>query len=200
MTRHQLIRGFHRAGFTRNMVSRVTAVQSTAYACTCYRVEIAREFAKQGEFDTDFNSRAVLGVRCTTPEGAIGILRDRELKGSTDLRMIFFKAYLDGSTVEHAAELFEKKKTKDAPKNQAGVVFELQTRGIVTTSHNSDYAAFTQERGVGGTYWDEYVTMNLRQISHFRAGKENRWSAHPDMVTLQAFWVEPNALAGLRII
>ena len=194
----QLIRGFSRAQFTRNMVRRVTAVQSTAYACTCYRVEIAPEFVKQGKFDTCFNSRAVLGMHCTTPEGAIGILRDRELKGSTDLRMIYFKGYLDGSTVEHAAEIFEK--TKDAPKNLADVVFELETRGILTTSHNSDYAAFSEERGVAGTYWDEHVCMKLRQISHFRAGKENRWSAHPDMITLRAFWVAPNALADLRII
>jgi hypothetical protein len=105
---------------------------------------------------------------------------------------------LNGGGIEHALWLLEA--AVASPKNQADILFEVETRGVVERSHTDAYYRWGAENGDrGGTYWDEWVTMKCRKIAHFSQGKENRWSAHPKMVRLKAFWVLPTALASARI-
>ena len=107
-----------------------------------------------------------------------------------------FKGWLEGSLVEHA--LSSVSSAANSTKNQAGVLFELMTRGVVEKSRTASYYTFCeQNNGLGGTYWDEFVTMELHGIAHFRSGSENRWASHPRYTFLRAVWITPTAMQGM---
>ena len=141
-----------RAGFNPKMaINGEQAVDSDAYQATCYKLEFNEDLLPKREFNMNAEHRQVLGSHCTTCEGCEGILRDLELKGCRQPPMIYFKGYHDGHLIDHMAWLFER--TKDANKNQAGVVLELYTKGEIIKSHTPEYDAWVLgNNGNGGAY------------------------------------------------
>ena len=195
--RMRIARVMVRAGFNPMVaISAVQEIYTECYGACSYRLEFNTNLLPRREFSEDPEYRQVLGAHCTTCEGFEGIIKDMCLKGSKQLPHIYFKGWLDGYLVEHMKWLFEN--AKDATKNMAGIVFELVTKGLRIKSHTDDCYAWVAANGdQRGTYWDQHVCFDLRQISHFKSGDENRWSAHPELVQLRAFWVSPVALERL---
>ena len=134
--------------------------------------------------------RRVQGLHGTTPDAAWRIFQDGYLKGSESLPQTYFKGYLDGGVGDVQTALTMMHKALNSNKNACGILFELTCKRRFL-----NYAAHLKTRtdDVGGTYWDEEVTM-AGGIAHYRAGKENRYSVDGRNATLIQLWVEESAL------
>ncbi len=133
------------------------------------------------------------GIHATTTLGALGIIRDRALRGGGYGNSAYCRLVQEPQTQQVVVDLCIEPGVS-ANKNLSDVLFEVYARGPSMNTHRAVESGAADDRG--GTYAD----MSLAErgiIAHYRSGKESRWLVPLPLLSIRAIWMCPSSFHDL---